>query len=424
MTTTSSTSPWRVGALALTAGVTLLAGACGNGNDDEPPGEGPVAVADAFTPELQDLCNKVTSRTVAAASGPNMVIVQDGTQSVVGTPSPDAYVAQISQLSEDDGGLTLIGVNGADTKPSTLLLDAALSTPGPRDRPSVAKLADLMPTCVDQGFRTSFTSTGTGTDLYRAMATAAEVATAQTQLWTFTDMLSNAGQLALTAELLAQEPDVAGRRAAAAAPLDLHGAMWHVVGIANTTAGLMPADRSWLLAFTQELCRSWHAAGCDAIALAPTKATTSARPAAPSDAAPTFPTVSTTTTATTCTFSVPSSVGFRSDSSVLLPGAESLLSGALDLLSAHPDARAVVVGHTASTDPGSEGHSGQQLSLDRAEAVAAVLERVAPGRVKAKGVGDSEPLGEDLDPTTGEQVDAAAARERRVDITVTGTGCA
>lgn len=280
-----------------------------------------------------------------------------------------------------------------------------------------------MPRCVEYGYRLPFTATGEGTDLRRAMAVAAEVVTAETQLWTFTDMLSNAGPLALTADVLALEPDVAARRAAAQAPLDLHGATWHVVGVANTMASVLPEGRSWLLAFTQEVCRDWDAAGCDAIALTPTTETSAARPEAARDPEPTFPTVTVADTDTGLLLHgaqlgrVPQRLGRAA------AGCRGRARGSDAPARGAPEAEALVVGHTASTDLAAEGTSGMELSKARAEAVQAVLEKVVPGRVAAQGVGDSDPLGEDLDPVTGEQVEVGAARERRVDITVTGTGC-
>ena len=350
-------------------------------------------------------------------------MVADRTASVLPSPVPQEFADQVEHASKNGGAISLIGVNGAGTKPSTVLLHSALNTPGELDRPSVAKVAAVMPQCI-KAYAAALQPTGEGTDLYQALSAAAEIATSASQLWTFTDLLSNTGQFALTDDVLAMSPDQAAARVAGAAPLDLHGATWHLVGLAGTDADLLPANRAWLQAFAGSLCSAWNATGCDAIAVQPVLDAAQPTADAPKDPAVPFPSVTADQRDTGCDFTVPSSVTFASDSAELIDGAEDALRQPIELLQANPGAVAVAVGHTASTDRESEGHSGLALSEQRAAAVAGVIaEAVGKDRVTSRGVGDSKPLGEDLDPVNGQQVEAHAARERRVEVLVEGASC-
>jgi outer membrane protein OmpA-like peptidoglycan-associated protein len=82
-----------------------------------------------------------------------------------------------------------------------------------------------------------------------------------------------------------------------------------------------------------------------------------------------------------------------------------------------------VVGHTASisANPG----TGIKLSRRRAQAVkdALVAAGIAGARIKANGVGDTQPLAEDFAVKTGKQIESKAAKERRVTIKLEGVPC-
>jgi OOP family OmpA-OmpF porin len=89
---------------------------------------------------------------------------------------------------------------------------------------------------------------------------------------------------------------------------------------------------------------------------------------------------------------VEDTISFATDSSVILPGSETLLNQGLALFTIRPSMTLVVVGHT--DDRGSAEHN-QQLSLDRADAVVRWFadRGVDPTRITARGAGESEPLG-------------------------------
>jgi outer membrane protein OmpA-like peptidoglycan-associated protein len=91
------------------------------------------------------------------------------------------------------------------------------------------------------------------------------------------------------------------------------------------------------------------------------------------------------------TVTFPGEVLFDSGSSSLSPGAFGRLDPLADTLNRHPDTRVIVKGHTDAE--GSEA-ANHDLSERRADAVRSYLvaKGVAPARVTAVGLGESQPL--------------------------------
>ncbi|MDR1851747.1 MAG: OmpA family protein [Propionibacteriaceae bacterium] len=132
-----------------------------------------------------------------------------------------------------------------------------------------------------------------------------------------------------------------------------------------------------------------------------------------------FPSVDVGCQAETITYEFPSALLFDGDSAELREGAEELLAEPIRILLQNPSTRAEAVGHTASTATyTAEAHI--RLSTERAEALGSVLRDsgVDADRITTRGVGDSEPKNEDLNPD-GTQNEFAAG-ERRVDLLITG----
>jgi outer membrane protein OmpA-like peptidoglycan-associated protein len=404
----------------------LLTAACSSGKSDDhrvstTMSTRSTAAASELSAKAQNLCRAVLSEQKSDAED-KVVVVDDTTSSMASRQVPAELSSQIEAASLANGSLTIVPVDGAGAHPTPVLLEAALSTPGERDRPSVRKLAALMPSCADLYLGTAKPAKS-GSDVYTAMATASEVLTRETQLWTLSDMLVNSGRLAISENMLQGDPKKAARTAAKNAPLDLRGASWHVAGVGNSTVGLEPASRAWMLSFTQELCRTWNGSSCSDIALSPIPSKGEAPSGAHPDRPLSFPGVEQVDASAGCTYQLPGSITFEEDSARLVPGINQLVRGALRLIQENPDAQVRVIGHTASTST-TDG-SGIRLSTQRATAVAGILRAggAKAALVTAVGVGDTQPLAEDIDARTGNQIREAAARERRVEILVVGVGC-
>jgi outer membrane protein OmpA-like peptidoglycan-associated protein len=377
----------------------------------------------ALTPEQVEACEQVLSEP-APADAEQVLVIKDATASVAGQPMPAKLAEDIVSLSKAGGVITVIAVDGPGVQPRIIAKRAALSTPGPRDRPSVTELAAVMPRCVAEVLLDPIRPTKPGTDLYQAMSLGHDLMIGTTRLWTLTDLFANAGQLDLAKdELLRMEPKKAAKILARMAPLDLEGAVWQLAGVANTTATIDPASRSWMIEFGRALCRTWHAKGCSAIHLDPVNPDRPRAEALPKDPTLRFPAVEETSAAGGCSFTLPSAIAFDSESAQLREGASQLLAKPIVLMQAHRSATAKIVGHTASVSrtPG----TGKALSLRRAVAVKGLLvdAGIEENRISVTGAGDTDPLDEDIDPKTGKQIQVKAARERRVTVAIKGVPC-
>lgn len=374
-----------------------------------------------LSPEAVEACKKVFART--GASGTQVVVVWDTTASVADMPFPVDLSDDLKAASLDDGTLSVIAVDGKGVAPRIVAKDVALSTSGARDRPSVAKLAEVMPACVQTVYLNGLAPTAPGTDLHRAMTIAAEIAEPGATLWTVSDMLSTAGQLVLAEDVLSQPANKAAEKAASNAPVDLHDTVWKISGVANATTPLLGANREWMRDFSRGLCRGWHANDCAAIELDPVDPVRTAA-GLPKDPIPPFPTVAVVTTASSCNFSLPDVLTFTGGSAELRKDADEVLAPPIALLKANPGATLRIVGHTASSGEYTEREL-VALSEARAQAVRDRILNMGidKSRIGTRGVGDTKPLAEDIDPATGLQIPEIAAAERRVELKIKGAPC-
>lgn len=406
--------------LALAAGAALLLltlTACGT----ETAADATAAPTTALSEEARTACTEVFGRTVDSATE-QLVVITDLTASGAESAMPDALRDAVTAASLADGTITVIAVDGEGAAPTIIAKNAALSTEGARDRPSVAELAGYMPACVEQVLLLQAVPQAPGTDLHRALALASELITPGTKVFLLSDFISNTGPFALDEQILALTPEEAAARVAAAAPVDLQGAALTVEGIGNTSTPLLTANREWLRALAVSLCSAWNATGCDSIAASPVNA--ASRTGLPDDPMPAFPAVAVTSSAGACTFEAPASLAFAGDSAELAADAQEVFAPAIDLLRANPAATAVIVGHTASSGAYTPGQL-LILSEQRADAVATLFtdSGIDASRLTVTGVGDTQPKAEDLDPATGRQIEHVAAQERRVDVVIEGAAC-
>ena len=435
----ASCAPARAALVALPLLLTACSGTAAAGGSTADPGAG-VEAAD---------CAAVYREAPMVPD--QIVVVVDQTASARPAIVPTLLAEQLSGLSRAGGSVSVVSVDGHDGRwpscssgpasPATVLATprrwsgspapcppawvrpwpprsrrsrAPTSSPPPR-RPPSSSIRTLIEQPVDPR----------GDCRGRGMAEADRV-------WWLTDGEFTTGQLTI-----APDGVVEGDATKLAAtwgrklPLDFKGRPLHVSGIAYGVNSYEPQHRQWLVDFTRGLCTAWKASGCAAIGAEPVAGRPEpARPGLPEDAVVEFPVMTITPQGTRgaadhgCRFTLPAALLFDGDSATLRPGAAASLRSTIDLMRRRQRTTAQIVGHTA-TDPGASAASMQRFSERRAQAVAAVLRSggIAAARLQTTGVGDREPLAEDIDPATGRQIPRLAAAERRVDISIVGTGC-
>ncbi|WP_226554263.1 OmpA family protein [Celeribacter naphthalenivorans] len=108
---------------------------------------------------------------------------------------------------------------------------------------------------------------------------------------------------------------------------------------------------------------------------------------------------------------MPQDILFATDSAVVVPSLQTDLRKLAYNLQDYPNTTVQIIGHTDST--GSAGYN-QELSTRRASAVSTILTAngVAPGRVRAYGRGEDQPIATNLTPE-------GKAQNRRVEIIIT-----
>lgn len=399
------TSASRIGAPALAVAALLSLTACGGPDPD------PIAA-----------CRAIFEAERPGLEGEHVVLVYDTSASVSAEALilPKGLDADLQEASKSDGSLTVILVEGEGVDPRILANAVPLSTLGERDRPSVPKIAEAMPSCVVDVLLDGQRPSAPGTDLGRAVSTASNLVGEGATVWLWSDFLWTSGDGALDKNLLSKSPQEAAAESALAHGIRLDGVMVKAAGIANTSVqGFTPRASSWLSEYAREVCTAWGAEGCDAIKHTPVNAVPGAADL-PEDVVPPFPETSTECVEGGTLFEVPSAFLFAGDSAELRDDAREALAEPLQLLLDNPMAKAEIVGHTASSSRYTADEL-KGLSERRAHSVAQVLRDagIEQDRLAVRGVGDQEPKAEDLD-ANGTQNDQAAG-ERRVDVIVTGT---
>lgn len=381
------------------------------------------AASEPLSEEAREACASIFNRTVESSPS-HIALVVDSTASNTTSGLSTELADTITTASKEGGSITVIAVDGEGATPTMIVKNAALSDEGTRDRPSVDQIAAFMPACVEQTLLPQAVPTTPGTDLHRAMALASEVVTPETQVVLVSDMISTSGPFALTPTSLTWDATELASSTASTAPIDLGGVPLTIEGVGNTSTPLLTANRDWLRDLAVGLCSEWNATGCDDITTSPVNPTPGGE-GLPEDPIPAFPEVTATASGTSCLYEAPANLTFAGESEILAEGAAELFSGVIDTLIGTPAATATIIGHTASSHEPSL-RDPIELSTARGNAVATLLTSngVAASQIVAvRGVGDTQPKIEDIDPATGLQIEAAAALERRVDVIVEGAPC-
>lgn len=404
--------------------VLLILTGCGVPAEAEPPAPVP---SGALTDEGRQACREVLDRSVGDA--PNrIVLVWDATASRAEAGLPEPLKEDLVEASMSGGSLTIVAVDGAEVPARPIVVDAALNTAGDLTRPSVAKVAQIIPTCVEEIFTEAVRPQSPGSDVYRALSVAGEyvgqASTAPTTVWVLSDLFTTDGQMGLSPDLLHQDASAAAESISSQAPLDLHGATVRLSGLGATIDPLLTEHRTWLTTYAEGLCDGWNATGCADIQAIPASSGARDVTGLPEDPTPAFPSAGPIAQDRGCSYVLPAHLTFAGDSAELRPGAGELLSDATAQLLQDDEGRVFIHGHTASSGLYTEDQL-IDLSTARAEAVATYLQAkgVHPDRIETRGLGDSQPLAEDIDPSTGLQIPEIAARERRVEITLEDVPC-
>ncbi|MGQ0624922.1 MAG: OmpA family protein [Sporichthyaceae bacterium] len=417
--------------------VIVLAGlvsGCGGDADAAGISPNPTAAGQAAAIVLTQAQRSGCATTLAfnPVSPANLAVVVDLTRSNVNYEMPQALAEQIRALSLEGGSVTVIGVDGAGAAPRVILDRAGLSpekTGEDRTAPSVTQTAEFIPTCVAAWISEQTRPTADGTDLYPALKAAAEAIDENTRsLWVHSDFQINVGPMSLMEQDLSE---VAGAGALAStlvatAPLDLGGVPFYATGVANTLPALAPRARDWTAEFARSLCLAWKAevSSCAQITTKPAAAERNAPADLPGDDPLPFPAVAAVSMGTRCQFTVPGALTFTGDTATVRPDGAASMTAPLALLQTNPGATAMITGHTASSAARSTSDL-LELSRARAEATKGLLvtSGIAVERIQTEGVADTQPLSEDIDPISGQQIPHLAAAERRVTITVEGVPC-
>lgn len=398
----------------------------GNENEQGSVQAGLWSTADSISlrDDTKKACQDIWSGS--AEDRPNtgdLIVVVDRTAGLADQPLPQGLQADIIDASKTGGLLSVISVEGEGKAPVIMAKHVPLNTSGPLDRPSVKEVAQIMPDCVASELL-SRNPEAQGSDIYSALAASAELATAKSKLWLLSDSQFNAGPVALSPDLLAVGPEKAAKIVSAAASLDFEGAEWNQAGLANSTMPLSPVNRKWLKTFTASICKEWKASGCTNTELTPVNPQRSSTGKLLEDKPLQYPASAKKATAAGCTFDVPGSLMFEENSYALRDGYEIELEAPVALAKAEPSSTVLITAHTASV-PGISTQDLKKFSKRRGLETGKVFLNagIADERIVINGVGDTNPLEEDIDPVTGRQIEAAAARERRVDILIKGAPC-
>lgn len=357
--------------------------------------------------------------------GPAVGLVVDRTVSTQAFRLPESTAAAIRDASAGNGRISVLAVDGADAAPRWVLQDAALNDAElDPDTDRFDRITGLAVGCVEELLTTAGPSTP-GSDVLTAVQRMADAVADDpaARVHVVTDGLANAGPLDLNqvAVLDAQVQDVVQAVAAAGHQPRFAGQPVEFHGIGQTAgAPLAQPVREWLRELWTAICLTGGATGC-AAAPEDVPVAGDGRESQVADAEVAVPGIEPVSVDGGCRWTVGSALLFDGDSADLRPGAAEALAPIAAALRT-PGAQADIVGHTSSA--GTE--SGRQTTSElRARAVEDVLvgSGISPDHLEASGVGAEKLLVPDRD-AAGRLVEAAAAQNRRVEVTVTGgRGC-
>ena len=393
----------------LVIAVVLALAACGAGGGAELNTGSPGTAT-------QGTCARVSRTPLPGPSHPTVVLVVDNTSSgpVSTLPSSATNVLQREQAAQAQ--LVILGVNGAAVNPR-LVADVTLDPdPGQTSREADAARAIAL-ACVPRWITSEAAMpTRPGSDILGAVDAA--IRRAPNQIIVMSDGLDNVGPLDLNKIGYGNDPG------SVVASLNAMDAIDHVTGSPpvlwadlGVSAKPLPGTvRSSLKLLWAAILR--NAAASAKFAPDETQAGPH-RSGAPADVVQ-LPAVSTASSGCVTTVTVPTDLLFR-PGDAHLQAATGLLDSVRNQMLSHPHSTALIGGHTAAY--GSAAYQ-KDLSVARAQAVAQALETdgIPEDRLRVAGYGSTRPTVNEF--PGGRHDLAAAARNRRVTITITEDGCA
>jgi outer membrane protein OmpA-like peptidoglycan-associated protein len=353
-----------------------------------------------------------------ASDGPKVVLAEDDTLSAAVTASDPAVTQAVTAASRGRGTLSVLAVQGAGSKPDWVGQGLALNDPAlASDTDRFARIVAMAPECANELAATARPHTA-GTDLLTAMQLGAQELNGSGTLILHTDGMSNSGILDFSKQVYGSAPAsiVAALSNLHQLP-QFHGETVRISGIgAVAGAPLNQVVVKWFVSVFRAICTASGAKSCTVTSAIAQDA--SVRKDLPKDAALPLPTIpAPKVEGNACVYVLSNSVLFGGNSSVLSPAATSTLQAFVTQMKG-TGAKVEVDGFTATF--GSAAHD-LALSDARATAVAQKLQALGfdSSLLSAKGKGGANPIASPDHNAQGE-IESAAAKNRRVELRVTG----
>ncbi|WP_039796973.1 OmpA family protein [Nocardia araoensis] len=360
-------------------------------------------------------CAKV-ERTAVPNDRPLTALVVDNTASAAAGGLPPRVLEELAEAQQRGNRLALIPVEGIG-KPAAVVRTIALEPHPGSDSPAARKARPIVLACVADWSRADqMRPSAPGSAILDAVATA--VRQKPERVVVVSDGFDNAGPLVVDQSRLDGSPAAVADELAATDTLAPEFAgvaiLWTNVGEAA-----QPVPQST----RNDLVRLWTAVLEKAGATVTFDPRTGQRADAPADL-PLDPLFSAEvrTVHVQCGVreEIPAELLFAGEQADMDPGSRQLLAHIAAGLSGDSASYAVVDGHTAAYGP----EAGRQpFSLQRATSVAAALVELGADRshIEVHGYGSARPREDEF--PGGVHSDSAAARNRRVEITVGPKGC-
>lgn len=360
-------------------------------------------------------CQRLERHTTLTESATIALVVDNTASTVVSELSP-AIRQNLLAAQEHAENVALIGVEGqgrAATVTRTIALD-----PQQGSRSEAADKARLMTIeCLTHwAHDTPMRPTASGSAILDAIAAAARQR--PSAILVASDGADTASLGIDQAGLDAEPQDIAREFAASGAlPAELSGARIVWSGMGDTVTPLPQRSRNRLT----ELWRELLTLGGAEAEFRSESGTRLEHPEGLPDDPMLIDQVSTSTIACGTVETIPAGLLFGGDELTLRPGAQEVLDPLARMLSDSDSASATIEGHTAAYGPEAER---VPFSLRRAQVVADELVRLGADRLRldVRGHGSNRPLVDEF--PGGVHSETAAARNRRVEITVGAKGCA